>query len=33
MHNNFFADCIKNPHQYSPVVQIPNPLNKQLSST
>jgi hypothetical protein len=29
MHNNFFADCIKNPHKYSPVVQIPNPLNKE----
>jgi hypothetical protein len=29
MHNNFFADSTKNPHKYSPVVQIPNPLNKQ----
>jgi hypothetical protein len=28
MHNNFFEDCIKNPHKYSPFVQIPNPLNK-----
>jgi hypothetical protein len=29
MHNNFFEDFIKNHHKHSPVVQIPNPLNKQ----